>query len=125
LKLEPKAFFLTECGGRATRRSSDGRWPVDKASEQFDVAVHQVRVVGAEARPAESHSEAPSPRILQTDEVTILTGWAEAVGEALAHTPERMENLMAEAKAGAPWRAALEVPEPSERLRARSTSLTE
>jgi hypothetical protein len=53
---------------------------------------------------------------LDTDEVTILTGWAEAVAEMVAHAPERIEPLMAEARAGAPWRAALRLPDPSHRL---------
>ena len=41
---------------------------------------------------------------MENDEVTILTGWAEAVIEALAHTPEYIESLLANANFGAPWR---------------------
>src|SRR6266478_971973 len=52
-------------------------------------------------------SGTPSPRVLEAVELTILTGWAEAVAEALACAPECVEALLAAAHAGAPWRAAL------------------
>jgi hypothetical protein len=111
-----QGVLLTVCGGRTTRRTADGRWPIDNASEYFDVATFQVRVRDDQGGPSDSHFEAPAPGVLDTDEVTILTGWAEAVAEALAHAPEQMVPLMADAKAGAPWRAALRVAEPSQRL---------
>lgn len=111
-----QGVLLTVCGGRATRRTADGRWPIDNASEYFDVATFQVRVGGSEARLSDSRSEPLAPPALDTEEVTILTGWAEAVAEAMAHAPERIELLMADAKGGAPWRAALRLKDPSQRL---------
>jgi len=116
LEAGAQGVLLTACGGRATRRTADGRWPVDNSSEYFDVATFQVRVRDERGGRSDSHSEAPAPAVLDTDEVTILTGWAEAVAEALAHAPEQIVPLMADAKAGAPWRAALRVAEPSQRL---------
>ena len=61
-------------------------------------------------------SGTPSPRVLEAVELTILTGWAEAVAEALACAPECVEALLADAHAGAPWRTALGIAEPSPQL---------
>jgi hypothetical protein len=116
LEAGAQGVLLTVCGGQATRRTADGRWPVDNSSEYFDAATFQVRVRGDETGPSHSHSEPPAPGALDTDEVTILTGWAEAVAEAAAHAPERIEPLMADAKAGAPWRTPFRVTDPSHRL---------
>ena len=46
--------LLTVCTDRATRRSADGRIPVDNGTSCFDVAVHQVR-----ASPTGSRSPRP------------------------------------------------------------------
>ena len=43
-------------------------------------------------------------------------GWAQAVTQALAYAPERVETLLADAQAGAPWRPALGLAEPSQQL---------
>ena len=118
IPLEPGAqgILLTVCGGRATRRSADGRRPVDNVNEYFDVAVHQVRASRAGSDPSNSHSGTPAPRVLETDDLTILTGWAQALVEALAYAPECVEALLADAHGDAPWRAALGLPEPSWQL---------
>jgi hypothetical protein len=118
IPLEPGAqgVLLTVCGDLATRRTADGRWPVDNATEYFDVAVHQVRALSADLGSSNSHLEPLAPRALETHEVTILTGWAEAVAETLAHAPECIETLLADANAGAGWRAELGITEPSQRL---------
>ena len=52
ISLEPGAqgVLLTVCGARATRRSADGRWPVDSGTHYFDVAVHQIRASDARSR---------------------------------------------------------------------------
>jgi hypothetical protein len=118
IPLEPGAqgVLLTLCGDRATRRSADGRCPVDNVTEYFDVAVHQVRASSVGSQALNSQSEAPAPRALELDELTILTGWAQALAEAVACAPERVEALLADARAGAPWRVALGIEQPSERL---------
>ena len=56
------------------------------------------------------------PRVLDVDDLTVLTGWAEAVAETLAHAPERIPALLAEARPGAAWRSELGIAEPSQRL---------
>ena len=54
--------------------------------------------------------------MIDVDDLTILTGWAEAVTEALAHAPARAETVLADARPGAPWRSDLGLAEPSPRL---------
>ncbi len=63
-----------------------------------------------------SRSAGSTPHPLEPDELTILTAWAEAVAEMLAYAPWRAEALLAEARSGAAWRAALGLPEPSPQL---------
>ena len=54
--------------------------------------------------------------MIDLDDLTILTGWAEAVAEALAHTPARAQAVFADARPGASWRSELGIAEPSPRL---------
>ena len=56
------------------------------------------------------------PGVLDVHDVTVLTGWAEAVAETLAHAPERIPALLAGARPGAAWRSALGIAEPSPQL---------
>jgi hypothetical protein len=111
------AVLLTVCTDRATRRSADRRIPVDNGTHCFDVAVHQVR-----ASPAGLPSSRPSaarradPHLLKCEELTVLTAWAEAVVEVVSHAPERTTELLAEGGPGAPWRAAMGLPEPRGQL---------
>jgi hypothetical protein len=116
LEAGAQGILLTVCSDHATRHSADGRYPVDNVTENFDVAVHQVRASSAGSQSSDSHSEKLAPRALELDELTILTGWAQALAEALAHAPERVEALLADARAGASWRAAFQIAEPSQPL---------
>jgi hypothetical protein len=116
--LEPGAqgVLVTVCMGNATRRSADGRWPADNATDLFGVAVYQVRAADTASRLPHSPAGKPTPPLLETGDLTILTGWAEGVAEALASAPERAAALLAEARPGASWRAGLGIPQPSPRL---------
>ena len=82
-----QAVLLTACSSRATRRTGDGRWPVDTGTHLFDVAVHQIRASDAGSRSPSARAEASLPRVLDVDDLTVLTGWAEGVAETLAHAP--------------------------------------
>jgi hypothetical protein len=82
-----------------------------------------VRRGGPPSQGPERSPEHPAHRlgtqkslVLEVDDLTVLTGWAQAVAEALAYAPEQAPTLLAEAKAGAPWRLALGVAEPSTQL---------
>jgi hypothetical protein len=116
--LEPGAHgvLLTICGERTSRRTADSRKPVDNAIHYFDVAVHQIRAAttGSESRPAEVGP--PTPPALDVGELTILTGWAQAVAEMLAYAPERVSRLLSDARPGAVWRNELNIADPSPQL---------
>jgi hypothetical protein len=108
---------------RAPRYSADRRWPVDNSTSCYNVAVHQVRASSAGAAPPPSRSAAPTLPALGSEELTILTVWAEGVSEAAAYAPQRIDALLAEARAGATWRAELGLPQPSPPLSDALTSL--
>lgn len=120
-----QAVLLTACSSRATRRTGDGRWPVDTGTHLFDVAVHQIRASDAGSRSPSARAGASLPRVLDVDDLTILTGWAEGVAETLAHAPERIPALLADARPGAAWRSALGIAEPSRQLGEAIESLSE
>jgi hypothetical protein len=125
ISLEPGAqgVILTLVGDRATRRSADGRWPVDTGTRYFDAAVHQIRASTAGSGSANWRPGAQTRPVLEADELTIITGWAEGVAEALAYTPDRALSVLADAHPGASWRAPLGIPEPSPRVRKAIDSL--
>jgi hypothetical protein len=127
IPLEPDAHavLLTVCMDRAVRRSADGRRPVNNGTHCFDVAVHQVRASSAGSGAPISGARTTASRVLEADELTVFTGWAEAVAEALAYAPERAMALLSEARAGARWRLTLGLPEPSPQLDAAIDSMGE
>jgi hypothetical protein len=118
IPLEPGAHgvLLTVSFDRATRYAADRRWPVDNSTFCYAVAVHQVRAsdAGSPARPDPSTAATMPP--LDPEELTILTAWAEGVSEAATCAPERVDELLAEARAGTQWRAELGLPDLSPRL---------
>lgn len=108
--------LVSASADRATRRSSDGRRPVQNGSEFFDVSVYQVHAASSgTGRQKTPRGSRPQP-LLQVSQLTILVAWAEALAEALAVAPERVEAVSAEAHAGALWRAELGLPDPDPRL---------
>ena len=121
-----EGVLMTMCLEQTMRRTSDGRWPVENSPLTYNVALYQVRSGRAASgpRPPEP-SVAPgslaSPE-LGVRELTILTSWAEAIAEALSCPPDRADRndridaTLAEARAGAPWRAALGLREPEPKL---------
>jgi hypothetical protein len=118
IPLEPgaQAVLVTGCTSPATRRSADGRWPVDTGTHLYDVAVHQIHADDGKSRSVSTRAAATLPGALDVDDVTVLTGWAEAVAETLARAPERIPALLADARSGAAWRPALGVADPSPQL---------
>jgi hypothetical protein len=108
--------LLTMCMDRTSRRSADGRWPVENGTHAFDVAIHQVKAAtnGSGSHPPRSVSS--TPHILESEELTILTAWAEAVAEAVCYDATRVAPVLSNARATATWRTALGLPEPPPRL---------
>jgi hypothetical protein len=117
ISLEPGAhgILLSASADRAARRSYDGRRPVRNGSKLFNVSIYQVRASTASSRaPApESRVDPPPRHVLDAEELTILTCWAEAAADALVFAPERIPAVTADARPGAPWRTGLRLPEPS------------
>jgi hypothetical protein len=127
IPLEPgaQAVLLTACGSRAIRRTADGRRPVDTGTHYFGAAVHQIRASDAGSSSSSPDAGAALPRLLDVGDLTVLTGWAEAAAETLAHAPERIPALVADARPGAAWRSELGIAEPSQRLGEAIESLSE
>jgi hypothetical protein len=127
IPLEPgaQAVLLTACGSRAIRRTADGRRPVDTGTHYFGAAVHQIHASDAGPKSSLAAAGATLPRVLDVEDLTVLTGWAEAVAEALAHAPEQIPALVADARPGAAWRSALGIAEPSQQLSTAIESLDE
>jgi hypothetical protein len=118
IPLEPgaQAVLLTACAARTIRRTRDGRLPIENGIDFVDVGVHQVRAAGAGSGSSSSQVQTRPPPPLGIEEVTILTSWAEALAEALVSAPECLEAVLADARTGAPWRAALGIAEASAQL---------
>jgi hypothetical protein len=116
LEAGAQGVILTVCGDRVARGSADGRCPADNAIDWFDVAVHQVRASTAGLEHPAHPLGTQTSRVLETEDLTVLTGWAQAVAEGLAYAPEHAPALLAEAKAGAAWRLTLGLAEPSAQL---------
>jgi hypothetical protein len=111
-----QAVLLTMSGGRGTRRTVDGRWPVANMTNWFGVGVSQIRAAPPDLRQPSAVPHRATPQLLDIDEITILTSFAQAVAEAAACEPERVDDVLADGPARAPWRADLGIVEPSAQL---------
>jgi hypothetical protein len=54
--------------------------------------------------------------VLEVEDLTVPTGWAEGVAETLAQAPERIAVLLTDARPGAAWRSGLGIADPSPQL---------
>jgi hypothetical protein len=129
LKRGAQGILLSANTARTTKRSYDGRRPLDDGSQFCDVTIRQIRASSTGSVLPDSHARwsspaAPSRAVLEADELTILTSWAEAAADALVFAPERIEAVSAAAQAGASWRAGLRIPEPSPSLHHAINSMT-
>ncbi len=118
IAIEPgaHAILMTVIMDRATRYTADRRWPADNGTSCYGVAFSQVRAAAATSGRPPAVAAASVVPLLETDELTILTAWAEGVSEAVAHAPEGTDTLLAQARSGATWRAELGLSEPTPRL---------
>jgi hypothetical protein len=116
LEAGAQGVLLTVCGDFTTRRSADGRHSVDNMTEYFDVAVYQVRANGAAPPSSSVETTRAGERVMEVDDLTILTGWAQALAEALAYAPQCVDSLLADARGATPWRSRFGIPEPSPQL---------
>src|SRR5262249_22868568 len=51
---------LSVCADRSTRRSADGRRPVDNGTRAFGVAVHQIQASNSGSQPAHPRADPPT-----------------------------------------------------------------
>src|SRR5262249_58085151 len=109
------AFCRRQGAARATGKAWAAGGPAGTGSDLFSVTIHQSGASTASpAAPApDFRTGPPSPPVLDADELTILTSWAEAAADALAFAPERLQAVTADARTGASWRAGLRLPGPS------------
>jgi len=77
------------------------------------VNVHQIRVDPAESPLLNFQPTPVAARALDDDELTILTGWSQALAEAVIYGPECVETLLAPAQGNTQCRPKLGIPEPS------------
>jgi hypothetical protein len=126
IPLEPGAHgvVMSVAVTRARRRCADGRTPVDNSTGLVVAGVHQVTAVAGDP------DRAPGPRgvtgaALGPPELTIVTAWAEAAAGALEQAPERVADVLTDARPGAPWRRDLDLPEPSIPLATALTAFTD
>ena len=99
------------------RAGADGRRPVANTANLSVEGVRQVRALDRADHTGLEMLDGPvedAPAIsLEAVQLTILTCWAEAVAEALAASPDELNTILDDARAGAPWRRQLGVAEPS------------
>jgi hypothetical protein len=117
IELAPGAHgvLLSMASSRARRRAADGRMPVDNATGLTVAGVHAV-VAGGGRREEETGTRVSGSPLAPAD-LTVATAWADAVAAALvADDPVRLDAVLADAAPGAPWRAPMGLPEPSETL---------
>jgi hypothetical protein len=100
---------------RSRRRVADGRTPVDNSAGLMVAGVFPVSPA-QEVVPHAAADRTVAGAALDAADLTIVTAWSDAVAEALEHAPERVDELIDDARPGTPWRRQLDLPEPSEGL---------
>ena len=116
LETGAQGVLVSVCGSWTSRRTVDGRFPVGNATNYFGVAICQVRAASVNRGPSGPPVGMLPPSLLECDELTVLTGWAEAAAEMLVCVPERVNSVLADACQVSAWRAALGIAEPSPQL---------
>ena len=106
--------LLSACVDRAPRHSADGRWPTDDTTHLRVVGVHQVRAASAPAAAREVTPETGGAIGLDVVDLSVLSSWAEALAEA--GSADEVDAVLADAAAGATWRARFGLEQPSDRL---------
>jgi hypothetical protein len=125
--------------GPAPRYVADSRLPADDATDLYVTGIHQVRgdprrplaAKAAEAGEATEDAAGPSDiepnePTLDTDELSVLFSWAEAVARAASgdESERRVEHVLEQLRPGAVWRARMGLPEPPPRLEAALEALS-
>lgn len=128
VQLDPgsQGVVVTVTLGHARRRAADGRTPIDNVADLVVADVHQIRAADpSEPSPPPDMVRTRQAEPLGVADLTILASWSDAVAEAITGTGERLELVLADAAAGASWRAALGAAEPSAPLAAALDELAQ
>jgi hypothetical protein len=107
-----QGVLISMAATRARRRCADGRTPLDNSAGLVVAGLHGVTAVPPEAVRTGSVTTV-SRSALDGVDLTIVTAWADVLADALEHSPAAVDDLLAEARAGAAWRAQLGLPEPT------------
>lgn len=110
-----QGILLTVCSDLATRRTSDGRSLIDNTTRCFDVAVHQVRSTG-EMAMEDLTLERPGQAILDVRDLSVLSGWAEAIAEASTISCQLLDQVVEAASPEGLWRSSMKITKPSQPL---------
>jgi len=128
LDADADAVLIPISVGRTTRHSADGRPPVANTANVSAESVRQIRSLDLGDYTSLAVPDAPVDDVpvvsLDAVELTILTCWAEAVADALAASPDQLNTILDDARAGAPWRRQLEIVEPAAGLASALEDLT-
>ena len=111
LDADAQGILLSTHQAPAIRRAADGRAPEHNT---VDLRLHEVTQLraarAAPTRPVVKGSGRPS---LSAADHTVLIAWSEALDQARGTDRATADAAIANARAGAPWRAGFDLPEPS------------
>ena len=126
ISLDPGAtgVLVSLAATRARRRVADGRTPLDNAAGLMVAGVHPVRPA-QEVVPHAGAERTVAGAALDAPDLTIVTGWCDAVAEALEHAPGQVGELIDDGRPDAPWRRQLGVSEPSAPLAEALTAVAD
>jgi hypothetical protein len=116
--------LMSVAATRSRRRVADGRTPVDNSAGLMVAGVFPV-APAPEVVPHAAADRTVAGAALDAPDLTIVTGWSDAVAESLEHAPQRTDELIDDARPGAPWRRELGLPEPSAPLARALTALAD
>jgi hypothetical protein len=106
-----QGVLMSMAATRARRRCADGRTPLDNSAGLVVAGLHGV--IAAPPEAVRTRPDTPVSRsALDGVDLTIVTGWADAIADALEHSPAAVDELLTDARPGATWRAQLLLPEP-------------
>jgi hypothetical protein len=114
LDADAQAILLGIDRRPAIRRAADGRHPEHNTSDLRLAEITQLRAVEG-ARPRGIVERPGRPSLSPVDN-TVLVGWSEALAQAQTTNPAVVDTVLANARAGAPWRADFDLPQPARAL---------
>jgi hypothetical protein len=116
LAADTQAVLLTANMGAATRRAADGRYPEGDTADLTLAKIRQIRSSPRPARRPLAGGSTLEPPTLSPSELAVLLSWSDAIDEARHSSPRQLDRVLADARAGAAWRAELALGEPAAAL---------